>query len=225
MSEKKKIEVLSPCFRNLSKEDIDMLNPQKTQITYYNREIIMKQGAFASHILFITKGLVLVFLQTDSNKRVNIRIAHPGDYLAFSALFTSQTYLYSAIALTETTICMLDKKAVRKLYFKNNDFAEKITSHNSCNEGRYIDIINSISYKQMRGKLAATLLYLSAQEIENNTVFEHLSRSDIADFATISIESTVKFLKEFEKEHIISLEGKGIKIINKDFLEEIQHKG
>jgi CRP/FNR family transcriptional regulator len=202
-----------------------MLNPQKTQITYYNRETIMKQGAFASHILFITKGLVLVFLQTDSGKKVNIRIAHPGDYLAFSALFTSQTYLYSAIALTETTTCMLDKKAVRELYFRNNDFAEKITAHNSYNERRYVDIINTISYKQMRGKLASTLLYLSNQEIENDTVFEYLSRSDIADFATISLESTVKFLKEFEKEKIISLEGKRIRINNRNVLEKIHHKG
>ncbi|MDA3882987.1 MAG: helix-turn-helix domain-containing protein [Bacteroidales bacterium] len=77
----------------------------------------------------------------------------------------------------------------------------------------------------MRGKLPSTLLYLSFQKFECDNVYEYLSRSDIDDFATISLESTVKFLKEFEKENIISLEGKRIRILNRNVLEEIQHKG
>ncbi|MFO7868325.1 MAG: Crp/Fnr family transcriptional regulator [Bacteroidales bacterium] len=225
MAKNKNIEFLSPCFRNLPKEEITGLYTHKTQITYLPHETILKQGAFASHVLFVNSGLVRVFLQTGAQKHINIRIARQGDFLAFSSLFNSNVYPYSAVALRESNICMLNKDALRDVFFKNPDFAQEITALNCRNEQRYLDIITNISYKQMRGKLASVLLYLSSEEFEGDHVFESLSRAEIADFATISVESTVKFLKEFEKEQIISLQGKDITILNKSVLQEINQKG
>ena len=77
----------------------------------------------------------------------------------------------------------------------------------------------------MRGKLASALLYLSNNKFNDDPVFQYLTRQDIADFAQITVESTVKFLKEFEKENLIDLNGKEIKIKDKQFLTEIDLKG
>jgi CRP/FNR family transcriptional regulator len=56
-------------------------------------------------------------------------------------------------------------------------------------------------------------------------VFKFLTRQEIADFASITLESTVKFLKEFEKENIVSLENKDIAIKNWDALKELSDFG
>jgi hypothetical protein len=56
-------------------------------------------------------------------------------------------------------------------------------------------------------------------------VFQHLARHDIADFATISTESAIKFLKEFEKDKIIKLSGKDIYVLDQERLEDIAKKG
>jgi CRP/FNR family transcriptional regulator len=77
----------------------------------------------------------------------------------------------------------------------------------------------------MRGKLASALLYLSQPEFLEEEVFQHLTRQDIGDFASISAESTIKFLKEFEKEGILSLSGKEVIISDLKILTEISHKG
>ena len=77
----------------------------------------------------------------------------------------------------------------------------------------------------MRGKLASCLLYLSSEEFLEEDVFQYLTRQDIADFASITIESAVKFIKEFEKEGILKLKGKDLKIINNGKLEEIAKRG
>ena len=58
----------------------------------------------------------------------------------------------------------------------------------------------------MRGKLASALLYLTSEKFKNDNVFQYLTRQDIADFASITVESTVKFLKEFEKEGLTQLD-------------------
>lgn len=213
-----KLENTSGCFQTLSAEELEFINSKKTQISYLKGETIFKQGAFAPHVLFVNQGIARVYLQTGANKQLNIRIAHKGDFMAFSSIFDENIYAYSAVSLVDSNICMIDKDALKQLLIRNPDFAMQITSRNYKNEKRYIEIIGNISYKQMRGKLASALLYLSGEEFVDDILFQHLNRQDIADFASITIESAIKFLKEFEKEGIIQLDGKNIEISNKNEL-------
>ncbi len=207
-----RLENTSGCFQKLSAEELAFINNKKTQIHYLKGETIFKQGAFAPHVLFVNHGLVRVYLQTGVNKQLNIHIARKGDFMAFSSVFGENIYNYSAVALVDSAICMIDKDALKQLLLRNPNFALQITSRNYTNESRYLEIISNISYKQMRGKLASALLYLSGEYFRDENLFQHLTRQDIADFASITIESAIKFLKEFEKEGIIRLDGKNIEV-------------
>ena len=219
------IEHTSGCFQKLSAEELSFINSKKTQISYFKGETIFKQGAFAPHVLFVNQGLVRVYLQSGPGKQLNLRIARKGDFMAFSSVFGENVYNYSAVTLADSAICMIEKNALKKLLVQNPDFAMEITSKNYYNENRYLDIIGNISYKQMRGKLASALLYLSGDEFKDDDLFQYLTRQDIADFASITLESGIKFLKEFEKEGIIKLDGKDIKIIKTDELLMISKNG
>jgi len=222
---KENSKVKTDCFQLLGFTDLQIINAKKKQVTFFKDETVFKQGSFASHVLIVNQGLVRVYLQTNKNKQINIRLAKKGDLIAFSSIFGKDTYLYSAIALKESDICVIDKQALKELLLKNPDFAMEINSKNCYNENRYIDIIQNISYKHMRGKLASALLYLSSEKFNDENVYEYLTRQNIADFASISVESAVKFIKEFEKENIISLDGKKIRIEDKKLLEEINLRG
>jgi CRP/FNR family transcriptional regulator, polysaccharide utilization system transcription regulator len=219
------IENILGCFQSLEKEDIEFLNENKTQVSYYKGDTIFKQGAFTPHVLFVNSGLVTVTLQTGREKQINIRLVKQGDFISFSSIFSNDTYKYSAISQTDSTICMIEKEALRKLLIKNPKFAMQIISKNSNNEKRYLEIIKNVSYKQMRGKLASAILYLSSEEFLDEDVFNFLSRQDIADFASITVESAVKFLKEFEKEGILSLDGRRVIIKNHQALGELDLRG
>jgi len=214
----------SKCFQYLYPDELEFINSKKTQVVYLKGETIFKQGAFAPYVLYIVDGLVRVFLQTGSTKQLNIRLAKQGDFMAFSTIFGDNVYNYSAVALKDSTVCMIDKTALKQLLMKNADFAMRITSRDCQNEGRYLDIIQNISYKQMRGKLASALLYLASDEFLKENVFQYLTRQDIADFASITIESAVKLLKEFEKEGILGLDGKNIIITNAEGLTNISQR-
>jgi CRP/FNR family transcriptional regulator len=80
-------------------------------------------------------------------------------------------------------------------------------------------------FKQMNGRLADTLLYLGGERFKDFEVFGNLTRKDIADFTGISTESTVKLLKQYEKDGIIALEDKDIRILNHGLLVEISKRG
>lgn len=215
---------ISKCFQYLYPEELEFLNSKKTQVKYLRGETVFKQGAFAPYVLYVLDGLVRVYLST-GKKQLNLRLAVKGEFMAFSSTFGEEVYNYSAIALKDSTICMIDKTALKELLIKNPEFAMRLTSRNYRNENRYLEIINNISYKQMRGKLASALLYLSSDEFLEENVFHYLTRQEIADFASITMESAIKFIKEFEKEGILSLDGKIIRIVKKDSLLDISKRG
>lgn len=219
------IEHISDCFKDLPAKDMAFLNEKKTQITYLKGETIFKQGAFATNVLFVCEGLVRVYLQIGIEKQINIRLARKGDYMAFSTIFNKNTYAYSATALVDSKICMIEKGALQKVIMRNARFSMQMTSMNSLNENRYLDIIHNVTYKQTRGKLASVLLYLASERFREDSVFQYLTRQDIANFASITVESTVKILKEFEREGIISLQNKNIAVHKSDLLSEISRKG
>lgn len=211
------------CFQLISREDLEALVENRTQITYLKGETIFKQGAFAPHVLFIQSGLIRVYLQTGRNKVQNLWISRSGDFLAFSSMFGERTYSYSATAMKDSELLMIDKESLKRLLRTNPEFGFRITSKNYSSERHLMDLVTSLSYKQMRGKLATALLYLNSEILLSEKIFTFLTRQDIADFASISVESVIKFLKEFEKEGILSLENKNIVITDPVKLAEISN--
>lgn len=213
------------CFHLISKEDFVSLSENRTQLTYLRDENIFKQGAFAPFVLFIQTGLVKVYIQTGGKKKLNLWIARSGDFLAFSSIFGENIYHYSAVTLKDSELLMIEKESLKKLLNTNPEFALRITSKNYGTEKHLLDIVTNLSYKQMRGKLASTLLYLSSEVFLKEQIFDLLTRQDIADFASISVESVIKFLKEFEKEGILKLNGRDIIVRDPQKLSDISQTG
>lgn len=198
------------CFQLISPEELASLSENQTHVNYLKGETLFKQGALAPHVLFIRSGLVRVYLQLGHSKVQNLWLARSGDFLAFSTMFGEKVYPYSATSLKDVEILMINKESLGKLLKTNPEFGFRITSKNYSSQHNLMEIISSLSYKQMRGKLATALIYLSSEVFIHEDVFSHLTRQDIADFASISVESVIKFLKEFEKEGILRLDNKQV---------------
>ncbi len=216
---------LHTCLADLTETELELFINRKTQVTYEKGETIIKQGALSTHVLFINNGLVKTSLQSSGQKRINLRLVKSGEFVALFSIFDKNIYPFTVLALKETTVCMIDKAALSEVMRHNPKFLLEMTSRNYNREHRYLDIINSLSFKQMRGKLATTLLYLSSDNNDSMDAFEYLTRQEIADFASITLESTIKFIKEFEREEIINLDNKKIVIANRNKLEELSRIG
>ncbi len=215
----------SGSFEELFPDELKIIAGSKTQISYLKGENIFKQGAFSPYVIYVVKGLIKVYLQTGYDKQINISLAGTGDFLAFSAVFGENIHNYSSQALKDSVICMIEKESLKKILLEHPEFALQVTSKNYRNERHLLGIIKNVTYKQMRGKLASSLLYLSQEEFLKENIFNCLTRQEIADFAAISTESAIKFLKEFEKENIIKLKGRNIEITDKRKLEIISKTG
>jgi CRP-like cAMP-binding protein len=218
-------DIQAPCFQLLSMEEIEIIRASKTQVLFRKGESLTKQGTFTSSILFLMSGLAKQYIEGDGTHNLNLRIIKSGEFIGLSAVFTKNTFNYSATALTEARAFLIEKEAVARVAQQNGAFAFNLIKRYSEHNTMLYNTINDLMYKQMNGRLADALLYLSSEEFAGEDIFTNLSRKDIADFAGLSTENVVKLLKSYEKEGILNLEGKDIKILNRKTLMDIGKRG
>jgi len=228
MADKKEKENRRETAENLLEffpEELKSLTQNKTRINYLKGENIFKQGAFSPYVMYVVSGLVKIYLQTGYEKQINIGLAGNNDFLAFAAIFGENIHTYSTQAVKDSVICMIEKESLKEILLKNPKFALEITSKNFGTEQHLLGIIKNVSYRQMRGKMAWSLLYLSQPKFLKEDIFNYLTRQEIADFASVSAESAIKFLKEFEKEKLVQLNGREIEILDRARMETISKTG
>ena len=216
-------DIQAPCFQMLSPEEVELVRGSKTQVRFRKGDHLTKQGAFASYVLFAISGLARQYVEGERD--YNLRIIKPGEFVGLSAVFAKNTFNYSSIALTDCQVFLVEKEAINTVMKQNGMFAFNMVKRYSDQNANLFDTLRTVLYKQMNGRIAETLLYIDEFKPENPTIFQLLSRKDIADFAGISTESAVKLLKSFEKDGLIELNEKDIVVINRNGLMEISRKG
>lgn len=218
-------DIEAPCFQLLSKEEVEQIQSSKTQVLFKKGENLTKQGAFASYVLFVVTGYVKQYIEAESSNGFNIRIIRPGEFIGLSSVFGGSTFSYSSAAITDTRAFLIEKDALARLVKSDGKFAFSIVSRYMEQSQRLLETIHKLVYKQMNGRLAETILYLSPEGSSGENIFSALTRKDIAEFAGISTESTVKLLKIFEKDGHIKLKEKDIIILDRGMLSEISRRG
>jgi CRP-like cAMP-binding protein len=218
-------DIQAPCFQMLSHEEMELVRDSKTQVLFRKGDNLTKQGAFASYVLFIINGLAKQYIEGDGTRDFNLRIIKPGEFVGLSAVFTKNIFSYSSVAITDCQVFLVEKEAIANVVKQNGTFGFSIIKRYCEQNTDLFNIINSLMYKQMNGRLADTLLYIESLKSIKAEIFQLLSRKDIADFAGISTESAVKLLKTFEKDGLIELHEKDVVLLNRTALQEISRRG
>ncbi len=217
--------IQTPCFQILTNEELELVCASKTQVQFRKGDNLTKQGTFASFVLFVINGLSLQYIESDTNKSFNLSIVQPGEFIGLSSAFSSLTFSYSTVALTDCQAFLIEKPAIIELIKQNGTFGLGIIKRYCEQNSGMFDSFRMVLYKQMNGRIAEVLLYLDSFKNGFPEIFELLGRKDIANFAGITTESTVKILKSFEKDNLIKLTNKDIELLDYSGLKEISKRG
>lgn len=211
-------------YLNLLKdEDINSIQSSCTIINFKKGETICKQGTDATHALYLAKGMVKLYIE--GKKNLILKLIKAGEYIDLQTLFGDRTYKYSVSAMDDTMVCMINSELLQGLAKKTPAYLFELTKTIS-DSGNYVyKKISDISRKQLRGRLADAILYLR-DEIYNSDEFDMgMTRKELAELSSMSMENAVRILSEMRKDGIISLEGRRIKILQIDILKKISDIG
>ena len=146
-------------------------------------------------------------------------------YLGLPTTMGDKINHYSAVALEPTTACFIDIGTFKQLLRMNTDFSYEIIIELCKNELDHFHRCVNLVQSQIYGRLASNLLFF-ADEIYNTNEFDlPLSRNELADLVCTSRETVSRTLNELADEKVIELQGKHLRIVNKDMLRKISEKG
>ena len=215
----------TPLFYQLSEEELHIINRNRYEARYKAGETIFKQGTAMTHLMSFRKGLAKVYIEGINNRNLIMQFIQPTELLGGPGLKTDNRYHYSVVAIEDSEACFVEIKDFEEVLLRNNEFALQLVAKNNrqsiYNFGRFI----SLTQKQMPGRIADALLYIS-QEIYKSTDFESkISRQDIAELTALTKESAIRILKQFKNDKIIEVEGNHFKIIDLEELKRISKTG
>jgi CRP/FNR family transcriptional regulator len=211
-------------FDNLSEELLQDVNNNQVNLSYNKGEIISKQGGFASHIIFVSKGLIKIYKE-HNDKNLILKIVKPGEFIGLTSLFNNGVFNYSSASIDNSEVYSINADTIKKIIHENPDFAKKIIAQINLNTTQFFERTVSLTQKQLHGRIADVILLLSDDIYESNKFNMLLSRRDIAEFCGMSTESAIRILKEFHNDKIINIEGKNIEIISRKLLERLSNVG
>jgi CRP-like cAMP-binding protein len=216
----------SECFKKLSEDELGKADLGKVEITFKKKEIIAKQGVFASHMMYIKKGLVKQYIEgANGHKNVIINFFSPGQIIGISSLFGKSTFDFSVAAVEDATLCLIDINIIRELIKSNGEFS-KMVMRRLCESNIYAHRqLFDLTNKQLNGRLAGALIYLAKEVFKNKKFSMSLSRNDLAEFTGMSTMSAIRVLNDFKEEGIIEDKNGSFEILNIDALEQIAKTG
>jgi len=213
------------CFELLTPEEKELVEARSVMVHYKKGENICKQGSFASHIMYLEKGLVKVFLEGNP-KDLILNISPQKNLMGLQALYEgNNTFLYSISTYTESSVRLIDIQVFKQLLKQNPLFAYRIINilneSTSQSYGRFF----SLTHKQLHGRLADILLCLSRKIFKAETFDLPISRSDLSDLTSMSTESVIRIMKDFKDDGIIDIQNKSITLLDIPRLDRISAKG
>ncbi len=213
------------CFDLLTPEEKELLNTRSVLVNYKKGEMICKQGSFASHIMYLDKGLVKIYLEGNP-KDLILTITPEHNLMGLQSLFEgNHTFLYSISTYTDSVVRLVDIQIFKQLLQQNPLFSYRIL--NVLNEstsqayGRFF----SLTHKQLHGRLADILLCLSRKIFHSEYFDLPLSRSDLSDLTSMSTESVIRIMKDFKDNKIIDISNRSITLLDIARLESISATG
>ena len=196
----------------------------KLHVVYKKNDLICKQRAEVTHALFLIRGSAKLYIEGINNRNIILYILKPPAYIGLLSFFESPVYSYSVTALEESEVCFIELDLVKRLYLQNHELLLSLNEAFGKSVSAILRKIVSIHQKQVRGRIAENLIYLS--ELHKNIKFNLcLSRKEFGELAAISEENTVRLLTEFSKENIIAVNGKEIEILDLSLLKKISDSG
>ena len=183
-------------------------------------ESIFREGSYASGVYCINAGKIKLAMMGSEGKEQIVRMAKPGDIIGYKALLSGDRYSATATAIEDCNICFIPREIFLVILQKDASLSFEMMKLLSNELKHAEEKITHLAQKPVRERVAETILFLKETYgiDKDNQLNILLTREEIANLVGTATETAIRLLSEFNKEHIIELSGKKIKILDSDKL-------
>lgn len=195
-------------------EDLPALVAESSRVTVPAGRCFIREGAPAHDFYVLAGGRAKLFSLMPDGRRQVMGFAELGDFLG---LASSDTYAFTAEALGDVTLCRFPHSSIDRLVERFPRLRGRLQQEASSELVKMQARLMLLGRKTARERLASFLVEqaspcrLHGQELRDGhaplTLPLPMSRTDIADYLGLTIETVSRTFGLFRKEGLITVQG------------------
>lgn len=231
MKDSKKEEIVNEICSLWSPLDDDeraMISQDLTVEHFRKNEIIYNETDRPNRMMFLVQGKVKIFKDGVSGRNQIVRVIKPVGIFGYRPYFAGEEFRTTAMAFEPSVVAFVPMEIIVELMKRNFGVTTFIIRHLAVELGQSDDRTINLTQKHIRGRLAEALLFLRdsyGMEEDGCTLSIYLSREDLANMSNMTTSNAIRTLSTFANEKLIAIDGRKIKLIKIDTLENISKKG
>ena len=211
-----------PLFQGLDRKHYDQLAMVVTDQVFQKGESIFDEEDEGTGFYVVISGRVKVFKLSPEGKEQILHIFGPGEPFGEVAVFTGKRFPATAEALEETRAFFFARKEFMDLIQRDPSLALNMLAVLSQRLRRFSGLIESLSLKEVPGRLAAYFLYLQEGKKGGADLILEISKNQLASLLGTIPETLSRILARMNREGFIdSIGPRQVRILNGKGLEEL----
>jgi CRP/FNR family transcriptional regulator len=208
-------------FSGLTREQYDELAMIVTMQEYKRGQPIFAEGDEGNGFYLVMEGLVKIYKLSMEGKEQILHVFGPGEPFAEAAVFTGSTFPAHALALEKSRVVFVPRASFLKLIEENPSLAMNMMAALSMRLKKFTHMIEDLSLREVPGRLAAHILYLSGQQADSDSVRLNIGKAQLASLLGTIPETLSRILTKLGKQGLLITEGPVITILDRDGLEDL----
>ncbi len=214
-----------PLFRGLPEKHIEDLAMIVVDQVFRRGQIIFSEGDEGTGFYVVIWGRVKIFKLSPEGKEQILHIFGQREPFGEVPVFTGQRFPANAEAMEESRIFYFPRDSFIRLIEKNPSLALNMLAVLSKRLHRFTRLIDDLSLKEVPGRLASYLLYLSEQKRGSDELELNITKSQLASLLGTIPETLSRILGRMTRQGLIESEGPRIKILDRQGLEDLAGYG
>lgn len=192
---------------------------------YKKGQTIFSEGDEGNGFYVILSGRVKIFKISPEGKEQILHLFGPGEPFGEVAVFTGQPFPAFAKAYMPSAVLFLPKAAFTSLIKKDPSLALNMLAVLSIRLRKFASLIEDLSLKEVPGRLAVYLLYLSTKDKNTHQLKLDISKGELAALLGTIPETLSRILTRMNRQGLIRSDGSRIIILDRHGLEAIAQEG
>ncbi len=212
-------------FDGLPDHHIDELLKIAREKDFVKNELIFSEGDNGDGFYINIEGLVKIFKLSPEGKEQILHIFGPGEPYGEVPVFSGKTFPANAETISKCRSLFFPRKAIVNLITANPSIALNMLAVLSLRLRQFTVQVENLSLKEVPGRLAAHLLMLSIEQDKTDTIYLHISKSQLASLLGTIPETLSRILSKMAGQNLIDVQGRKIKLLDIDGLEILAQAG
>jgi len=215
----------SQLFGGLPKEQIEDI--EKISVNkYFNKgDILFYDGDEGLGFYLVVEGRVNVYKLSAEGKEQILHIVKEGETIGAVPVFSGKSFPANARAISKSHLLFFHRERFIHLITNKPSLTMNLLALLSTRLREFATQVENLSLKEIPGRLAAYLLYLSQQQGGKDLIKLNIAKAQLANLLGTGPESLSRALGEMKTRKLVEEEGNSIRLINRSSLEELAEKG